>query len=417
MKKIETTYKDFFDMLKENPDREFYVENHKGELTRVLGCIQKEGDMLYIELNNNYIVHCSTEHHFMDKNGDAIAARDLKIHKKIQTTKGLASVTSVKRSKETSCYDISIEYPHWYVNDEYGVIHHNTGFCLVMAKAYMDKYPDGVLLYMDSEFGTPRSYFETFNIDTSRVLHVPITDIEQLKFDLMKQIDAISRDDHVIIIIDSIGNLASRKEVDDALDGKSVADMTRSKQLKSLFRMITPHLTIKNIPLLSINHVYSTLELHSKPVVGGGTGGVYSSDTVFIVGRQQEKEGTDVAGYNFIINIDKSRFVREKSKIPINVMFEGGISKYSGLIEMAMEAGLVHKPSMGWYSRIDLSTGEIEPKKWRLKQTNTKEFWDPILQSQEFQEWVKNNYQIANKAIISDDDIDEVMTDIDDEDL
>ncbi len=36
----------------------------------------------------------------------------------------------------------------------------------------------------------------------------------------------------VIIVVDSVGNLASKKEVDDALEGKSVADMTRAKQMK-----------------------------------------------------------------------------------------------------------------------------------------------------------------------------------------
>lgn len=284
-----------------------------------------------------------------------------------------------------------------------------SGFCLVMAKAYMDKYPDSALLYFDSEFGTPRGYFETFNIDTSRVLHVPVTDIEMLKFDIMKQLEGINRGDRVIIVIDSVGNLASRKEVEDALDGKSVADMTRAKSLKSLFRMVTPHLNIKNIPMLVINHVYQELALYPRTILGGGTGNVYSSDTIFIVTRQQEKDGTDIAGYNFVITIDKSRFVREKSKIPINVMFEGGISKYSGLMDMALEAGVVQKPNQGWYSRMDFATGALEDKKWRMKDTNCKEFWDPILKSRTFQDWVKNNYQVASGSIMDDNDIDQAM--------
>ena len=78
-----------------------------------------------------------------------------------------------------------------------------------------------------------------------------ITDIEQLKFDVMTQIHNIERNDHVIIVIDSIGNLASKKEVEDALKQNSAADMTRAKQLKSLFRMVTPHLTIKDIPMVT----------------------------------------------------------------------------------------------------------------------------------------------------------------------
>jgi len=119
--------------------------------------------------------------------------------------------------------------------------HFKTAFSLLMAKSYMDKYPDSVLLFYDSEFGTPQSYFQSFGIDMDRVVHTPLKNVEELKFDIMSQIENIVREDRILILIDSIGNLASKKEVDDALDGKSTADMTRAKQLKSLFRMITPH--------------------------------------------------------------------------------------------------------------------------------------------------------------------------------
>lgn len=130
-------------------------------------------------------------------------------------------------------------------------------FSLICAKAYLDKYEDAVMLFYDSEMGASAKYFESLDIDPERVLHTPVTDIEQLKFDIMAQLEEIKRGDHVIIVVDSIGNLASKKEVDDALNEKSSADMTRAKSLKSIARMITPHLNLKNIPLIMINHVYA----------------------------------------------------------------------------------------------------------------------------------------------------------------
>jgi RecA/RadA recombinase len=134
----------------------------------------------------------------------------------------------------------------------------------------------------------------------------------------MKQLEGIDRGDRVMIIIDSIGNLASKKEVEDALEGKSVADMSRAKQVKSLFRMVTPHLNLKDIPMVVVNHTYKEIGMFPKDIVGGGTGSYYSADNIFILGRQQEKEGTEIVGYNFIINVEKSRYVKEKSKIPVN---------------------------------------------------------------------------------------------------
>jgi RecA/RadA recombinase len=292
--------------------------------------------------------------------------------------------------------------------------HFKTAFSLLMAKSYMDKYKDAALLFYDSEFGTPQSYFESFGIDQSRVMHTPITDIEQLKFDIMQQMSELKRGDKVIILIDSIGNLASKKEVEDALEGKSAADMTRAKQLKSLFRMVTPHLTMKDIPMVVVNHTYMEIGMFPKAIVGGGTGSYYSADNIYILGRQQQKDGTDLTGYNFIINVEKSRYVREKAKIPVTVSFDGGISTWSGLLEMATESGHVVKPSNGWYSRVNMTTGEVEDKKFRIKDTDTKEFWLPVLGDPTFQDWIKQNYQIANGAIMSDDEVSEVFDGIED---
>jgi len=287
--------------------------------------------------------------------------------------------------------------------------HFKTMFSLIMARSYLEKYPESALLFYDSEFGTPISYWESLGIDMERVVHTPVTDIEQLKFDLMKQVDGISRGDRVIIIVDSIGNLASRKEVEDAMDGKAVADMTRAKQLKSMFRMVTPHLTIKDIPMICVAHTYKTMEMYSKDVVSGGTGQYYSADNIFIIGRQQEKDGSDLSGYNFIINVEKSRYVKEKSKIPISVTFEGGLSRWSGLLDMALESGMVVKPTNGWYSKINPETGEVEDKKYRAKDTNTKDFWTPLLASPQFHEWIKNRYSVSSGDILSDEEIDKEM--------
>ncbi len=291
--------------------------------------------------------------------------------------------------------------------------HFKTAFSLLMAKSYLDKYKDAALLFYDSEFGTPQSYFDSFGIDTNRVLHTPLTDIEQLKHDIMQQLTQLERGDKLIVVIDSIGNLASKKEVDDAVEGKSVADMSRAKQVKSLFRMVTPHLNLKDIPMVVVNHTYMEIGMFPKAIVGGGTGSYYSADNIFIIGRQQEKEGTEVIGYNFIINVEKSRYVKEKSKIPVTVSFDGGISRWSGLLDIAIESGHVIKPSNGWYSKVDKDTGEVEDKKYRLKDTDTKDFWMSIITSKSFQTYVEEKYRVAAAEIMQggeEDLFDDVIT-------
>jgi len=280
--------------------------------------------------------------------------------------------------------------------------HFKTSFSLLMAKAYLDKYPEAVLLFYDSEFGTPQSYFKSFGIDTDRVVHTPIVNIEVLKHDLVTQMENLARGDKVIVIIDSIGNLASKKELEDALEGKSVADMTRAKQLKSLFRMVTPYLTMKNIPLVVVNHTYKEIALYPKDIVGGGTGSYYSSDNIFILGRQQEKDGDEIAGYSFIINVEKSRFVKEKSKIPVTVMFDGGISKYSGIFDLASESGhIVKAKSSGYYQIVDTDSGELSEKNYRKKEIETdRAIMEKILADKKFNDFVISTYRLAEGDMI-----------------
>ena len=273
--------------------------------------------------------------------------------------------------------------------------HFKTSFALLMAGAYLEAKKDAVLLFYDSEFGSPQSYFQQFGIDTSRVLHTPITNVEELKFDLINQLEELDRDDDVIVVIDSIGNLASKKELEDAINEKSVADMSRAKALKGLFRMATPYLAMKNIPMLAVNHTYKEIGLFPKDIVGGGTGIYYSADNIWILGRQQDKVGTEIKGYHFVINVEKSRYVKEKSKIPISVSWEGGVQRFSGLLDAALAGGYVAKPSNGWYCRVDTTTGELVDPKVRQAQTLEEEFWTPIFEFTDFADFLEKQYKIG----------------------
>lgn len=266
--------------------------------------------------------------------------------------------------------------------------HFKTAFSLLLANAFFSKHPDGTILFYDSEFGTPLSYFDTFDLPKDNIIHSGITNIEEFKQDIVQQLSVVEDGDKFMIIVDSVGNLASMKEVQDALDGKSVADMSRAKALKSVFRMVTPHLTLKNIPMVVVNHTYKEIGMFPKDIVGGGTGSYYSSDNIWIIGRQQDK-GSDkeLKGYNFIINIEKSRFVREKSRIPITVSFEGGIQKWSGMLELALEFGILTEEG-----RSVVFKGEkFNPKTIE----NDSAFWGRILAESDIAERIKKQYQLV----------------------
>lgn len=276
--------------------------------------------------------------------------------------------------------------------------HFKSNLSLLMVGAYLKKYPDAICVFYDNEFGINKAMFRAMDIDISRIVHVPIKNVENLKFDMIKKLNDIERSDHVVFLLDSMGNLASVKEMEDAENEKSVADMSRAKSFKSFYRMITPYLTIKDIPFIQIAHVYDTQEFISKTVISGGTGQQYSSNIQFIVGRQQVKDSAKkLEGYDFVINIEKSRYVREKEKFVFQATFKDGINPYSGLLDVACDLGFVLRPTKQKY-QVNLIDDSGESKtlerEWGRKETDCAAFWGPLLKSENFRQAIRDRYQI-----------------------
>jgi RecA/RadA recombinase len=277
--------------------------------------------------------------------------------------------------------------------------HFKSKFALEFAKAFIAKYPEGVVIFYDSEYGTPESYFD--DIPMENIIHTPVLDLEQFKFDIVKQLKEITKEDKVLIIVDSIGNIPSIKELDDAEAKKSTADMSRAKQMKSVFRMMMPSINQKNIYCVMVNHVYKTQDMYPTDVPTGGTGSIYNSNIIWTISKAKEKESItfevdgkkkakeELVGYKFTINAFKSRFIKTESKIPIYVTFEGGIEKWSGMLDMAISAGYIIKPTAQKYARRDKPNETFKAKEIE----NDDDFWNALFAETDFNEWIKKEYQ------------------------
>lgn len=261
---------------------------------------------------------------------------------------------------------------------------------MIAVCAYMKKYPESVCMFYDSEYGTTPEYFAAVGIDPTRVIHTPIRTLEEFREDLTNQLENIQKGEKVIFFVDSLGNVASKKEVDDAISGKEAADMTRAKVMKSITRIAMGYLNTKHLPMIAVGHTYDTMEMYSKKVLSGGSGIYYNANNIIFVGRRQNKKDGELLGYDFVLNIEKSRFVKEGTQLPLKVTYKDGVFRYAGLLDVALDGGYVVKPKIGWYTRPCVT----DDKSFRENEVDTsKEFWEPIFKNTDFLEYVKTKFQ------------------------
>jgi hypothetical protein len=136
--------------------------------------------------------------------------------------------------------------------------------------------------------------------------------------------------------------------------------------------------------------------------VSGGTGVTYSADNIWIIGRQQEKDGDELIGWNFVINVEKSRYSKEKSKIPITVTYANGIDKWSGFLDNALESGHISKNTTTKphkYFLIDQETGEVGEEGYPLKDIPDT-VWKNLLKDDKFIAFIKAKYSTDTEATL-----------------
>lgn len=258
---------------------------------------------------------------------------------------------------------------------------------------------ENIAIFLDSEFGTRPNYFESVGCDTKRIIHIPFTNINELKKELsnilFNQIYEIEYG-KVLIFCDSIGSSASLQEVNTSLDpNKDSADLTRSREIKSLYRIITPIIALKKVIFIGINHVYSSLSFIPTTTMSGGSGGILSSSVIIFMSKSKLKEESEHRGYFFNMKIYKSRDIRDNVVIPLTVRFNGGIANYSGCTELAEAFKIIEKCREGRKLAYSYTTLNNQVLKVLETDIDTDEnFWETIFKETDFEYKIEDFYRL-----------------------
>src|SRR5210317_294355 len=234
-----------------------------------------------------------------------------------------------------------------------------TFFVMGMVKSFLDANPDAGVLYFESESAITKQMVVDRGIDPSRMVILPVTTVQEFRTQAIKVLDSYLTQNEadrkpLMMCLDSLGMLSTTKEVEDTAEGKETRDMTRAQVLKAAFRVLTLKLGKAKVPMVVTNHTYDVVgSMFPTKEMGGGSGLKYAASSIVYLSKKKEKDGTEVVGNIIHCKNAKSRLTIENKMVDVRLMYERGLDRYYGLLELALKYGIFKSVS----TRIELPDG------------------------------------------------------------
>ena len=234
-----------------------------------------------------------------------------------------------------------------------------TFFVLGVISQFLTDNPDGGVIYFDTESAVTNEMMQQRGIDTTRVVKSEPETIQKFRHTALQIIDNYLEQDiedrrPMVMVLDSLGQLSSTKEIEDTAEGKETRDMTKSQILKATFRVLNLRLAKANVPLLVCNHVYDVVGSYvPMKEMSGGSGLKYSASTIAFLSKKKQRDGTEVVGNIIKVKMQKSRLSKENKEVEVLLKYDTGLDRYYGLIDIGLESGDLKKSG----NRIELPNG------------------------------------------------------------
>lgn len=217
-------------------------------------------------------------------------------------------------------------------------------FAMSAVKQFQMDFPDGGVIYFDTEYALDEEQLAGRGIDISRIqIQFPET-LQDFRTKILGFIDGYEKlkvKPPVMVVLDSLGNMPTVKELTDARDGKDVRDMTKQQIIRSIFRTITLKLGMLGIPLVCTNHTYQMIGAYVPTRAMSGGGGIaYAASNIVSLSKKKDRDGTDVIGNIVRAKMEKSRFSKEQKVVELRANFEHGLERYFGLLPLALKYGI-----------------------------------------------------------------------------
>jgi RecA/RadA recombinase len=224
-----------------------------------------------------------------------------------------------------------------------------TFFALGMVKNFLEQNPDAGTIYYDTEAAVTREMMETRGIDTNRLIVSEPQTIQQFRHHGLQVLDRYldsKNSPPMMMVLDSLGQLSTTKEMEDSTEGKETRDMTKAQVMKAAFRTLGLKLAKANIPLIVTNHTYEVVGAYMPTKeMSGGSGLKYTASTILFLSKKRDKDVDKGEGNLIKVTAEKSRFTKEKKIVEVRLSYTHGLDRYYGLLDLAEQYNIIKKVS------------------------------------------------------------------------
>lgn len=224
-----------------------------------------------------------------------------------------------------------------------------TFFVMGVVQKFLQDNPTGAVFYFDTEAAVTKDMMQSRGIDTSRVIISEPDTIQKFRHTALQILDNYAQSGKkdrppMMMVLDSLGQLSTTKEVEDTASGSETRDMTKAAVLKATFRVLNLKLARAGVPMLVTNHVYEVVGSYiPTKEMAGGSGLKYTASQICFLGKKKEKDGTEVVGNIIKVTMAKSRFTKENKQVQVLLTYDKGLDRYYGLLDLAEKYGIFKK--------------------------------------------------------------------------